>query len=91
MFTGFCCPCLSFGVALHPSLKRILERIPMARIIERLTAVLIRQTKKCGLHSDGGGLNLKVTKTGSKSFVFRYSIQGDEKRIGLGSESPLIS
>lgn len=57
----------------------------MARIIERLTAVSIRQTKKCGLHSDGGGLNLKVTETGSKSFVFRYSIQGDEKRIGLGS------
>lgn len=57
----------------------------MARTIERLTAVLIRQTKKCGLHSDGGGLNLKVTETGSKSFVFRYTLQGDEKRIGLGS------
>lgn len=57
----------------------------MARTIERLTAVFIRQTKKCGLHNDGGGLNLKVTETGSKSFVFRYTLQGDEKRIGLGS------
>ena len=57
----------------------------MARTIERLTLVFIRQTKKNGLHNDGGGLHLKVTDTGSKSYVFRYTLQGKEKRIGLGS------
>ena len=57
----------------------------MARTIERLTLVFVRQTKKPGLHNDGGGLHLKVTETGSKSYVFRYTLQGKEKRIGLGS------
>lgn len=57
----------------------------MARTIEKLTAIFVRQTKKSGLHNDGGGLYLKVTKTGSKSYAFRYTLQGRPTFIGLGS------
>lgn len=57
----------------------------MARTIEKLTVMFVRQTKKSGLHSDGGGLYLKVTKTGSKSYAFRYTLQGRPTFIGLGS------
>lgn len=57
----------------------------MARTIDKLTTVFIRQTVKSGWHADGGGLYLKVTKNGSKSFAFRYTLQGRSTFIGLGS------
>jgi hypothetical protein len=44
---------------------------------------------KVGMHADGGGLYLQVTKTASgrlnKSWVFRYAIVGRERQMGLGS------
>lgn len=62
----------------------------MARTIEKLTVIFVRQTKKSGLHSDGGGLYLKVTKTGSKSYAFRYTLQGRPTFIGLGSVNTVL-
>ena len=43
-----------------------------------------------GLHPDGGGLYLQVTKskdgkTINKSWVFRFTRDGKERRMGLGS------
>jgi len=42
-----------------------------------------------GMHADGGGLYLQVTRTRAgqhnKSWLFRYSISGRERQMGLGS------
>jgi len=42
-----------------------------------------------GLHADGGGLYLQVTKTGAgrlnKSWLYRYAVAGRERQMGLGS------
>lgn len=46
--------------------------------------------KKPGLHHDGDGLYLQVSKTLSKSWIFRYRINGRERKMGLGSY-PVVS
>jgi integrase len=38
-----------------------------------------------GFYCDGGGLYLQVGRTGSKSWVFRYAIEGRKRDMGLGS------
>ena len=37
------------------------------------------------LHADGGGLYLKVTDTGSKSWVYRFKRKGKARDMGLGN------
>ncbi|MGZ5897701.1 MAG: tyrosine-type recombinase/integrase, partial [Xanthobacteraceae bacterium] len=61
----------------------------MARNINRLTAVAIRNAKP-GMHADGGGLYLQVSpgtagNTHNKSWLFRYAVSGRERQMGLGS------
>jgi integrase len=57
----------------------------VAKQMNRLTAIEVeRSTFKEGLHHDGGGLFVKVTPAGSKSFCFRYKVGGKQKTIGLG-------
>jgi integrase len=51
---------------------------------EKLTAKFVRDTDAPGRYPDGGNLYLQVTKTGAKSWVFRYQIAGREKMAGLG-------
>ena len=41
----------------------------MARGIHKLTARTVSTAKAQGRHSDGGGLYLVITKTGSKQWV----------------------
>ena len=66
----------------------------MARLINRLTDKEVRNKRKPGHFADGGGLWLQVTKSGAKSWIFRYSrgtnpnsINGHRKSydMGLGS------
>ena len=40
---------------------------------------------KAGDHSDGGGLYLCVKPSGTKSWFLRYQVDGQRKKIGLGS------
>jgi integrase len=42
------------------------------------------QSKRPGWYADGGGLYLKVTTTGSRSWVYRYQIAGKRRDMGLG-------
>ena len=49
-----------------------------------LTALQIKNAKP-GYHSDGSGLYLQVSKSGSKSWIFRYQINGRRREMGLGS------
>jgi integrase len=51
----------------------------------KLTARKVSALTKVGLHGDGAGLWLKVTKSGSKSWVFRYTRNKKATSIGLGS------
>jgi integrase len=51
---------------------------------------MVRQVKKPGYHSDGGGLVLQVTSAGAKSWLFRYRAPaGKIREMGLGSLSVL--
>ena len=49
-----------------------------------LTALEIKNAKP-GMHADGGGLYLCVKNSGSKSWVFRFQLEGRRREMGLGS------
>ena len=56
----------------------------MARQIGRLKALDVARKKKPGLYPDGGGLYLQVTSAGSRSWVYRYTLHGKTRYMGLG-------
>ena len=56
----------------------------MARLTQRLTAVEITNLTTPGLHPDGDGLYLRITETGTKSWIYRYSTDGRLRDMGLG-------
>jgi hypothetical protein len=56
--------------------------------INRLTALRVDRTRTPGLYHDGGGLYLQVTagkQRVAKSWLFRFVLDGKERRMGLGS------
>src|SRR5215472_16296045 len=57
----------------------------MARKINRLTAVTVSRAKKRGYLSDGGGLYLQVSPSGTRSWAFRFRDEGRLREMGLGS------
>jgi integrase len=44
----------------------------------------VQKLKRKGLHADGGGLYLRVTDGGTKSWMFRYGDGGKLRDMGLG-------
>ncbi len=54
------------------------------RAIHRLSAVKVATLKRAGYYADGGCLYLKVTPTGSKSWIFRFALEGRKRDAGLG-------
>lgn len=56
----------------------------MGRTVEKLTALAVNKMKEPGYHGDGAGLYLQVSKTGSKSWIFRYTRAGKQREMGLG-------
>ena len=59
----------------------------MARGIHKLTARTVATMKKAGRYSDGGGLYLRVSSSGQKKWVLRYTPAAGSKtrEMGLGS------
>jgi len=57
----------------------------MARRIHRLTAIAVAKKSAKGRYADGGGLYLQVGEKGGKSWMFRYSRNGQEHEMGLGA------
>ena len=62
----------------------------MARMLARFSAVEIERfaelkDDKTRLYHDGGGLYLCVDKRGSASWMFRYTIDGKARTMGLGA------
>jgi integrase len=56
----------------------------MARQIFRLSDTKIRSLRKKGLHADGQSLYLRITESGSKSWIFRFMLGGRRRDMGLG-------
>lgn len=50
-----------------------------------LTAVDVRARTEPGYHPDKDGLYLSVSRSGTKSWIFKYNFQGSRHEIGLGS------
>ncbi len=53
--------------------------------INKLSILKIKNLSQRGRYSDGNGLYLQISKTKTKSWIFRYKFQGEEKQLGLGS------
>jgi hypothetical protein len=52
--------------------------------INRLTALKIEKAKKPGMYGDGGGLYLRISPMGAKSWVYRYMLDRKPHWMGLG-------
>lgn len=56
----------------------------MKRQLLKLSSKSVAAAKKPGYYGDGGGLYLQVSAFGTKSWVFRYTIAGRAREMGLG-------
>lgn len=56
----------------------------------KLTAKQVDTIRAPGIYEDGQGLRLVVGQGGSKSWIFRYQLNGRRRQMGLGS-FPIIS
>ncbi|MFC3147263.1 tyrosine-type recombinase/integrase [Piscinibacterium candidicorallinum] len=59
-------------------------------MIGRLTAKRVEQESTAGYHLDGDRLYLQVSRAGTKSWIFRYTVGGRERQMGLGPY-PVVS
>jgi hypothetical protein len=57
----------------------------MAKEIERLSALTVARASKPGLYPDGAGLYLRIGRTGSKAWAFRFMLNGKAREMGFGS------
>ncbi len=56
----------------------------MSRALNKLSAKAVEKAVNNGTYSDGGGLSL-VVKPDRRAWVFRFTWQGKERHMGLGS------
>jgi hypothetical protein len=56
----------------------------MARRSNRLSAVEVRGIGRKGMYHDGGGLYLQVSAGGAKSWIYRFTLDGRAREMGLG-------
>jgi integrase len=61
----------------------------MARTVGKLTALKVSRASHPGMFADGAGLYLQVTGAGAKSWIYRFSLCGRAREMGLGSLSAL--
>ncbi|MFK7942661.1 MAG: tyrosine-type recombinase/integrase [Paracoccaceae bacterium] len=60
----------------------------MPRILHNaLTAVKVSKVSEPGYYADGNGLYLSVSDTGAKSWIWRGTVRGRRRELGLGSTS----
>ena len=57
----------------------------MPQLINRLDALKIRRAEKPGYYADGGRPYLQVTGGGARSWIFRFTLNGRTRDMGLGS------
>src|SRR6266481_7094704 len=56
----------------------------MARASNKLSAVEVRGIAQKGMYHDGAGLYLQVSAGGAKSWIFRFTLDGRAREMGLG-------
>ncbi len=61
------------------------SRVGDAEMAGKLTALGVAKLKNPGMYGDGGGLWLQVTGKGAKSWIFRFTLRGKSREMGLGS------
>lgn len=61
----------------------------MSRTLNRLTAREVASFKEPGRYADGGGLYLRLTPNGARSWVFMATRNGKRVEIGLGAASTI--
>jgi Arm DNA-binding domain len=61
----------------------------MARIVGKLTALKVARSLPPGMYPDGAGLYLQVARGGAKSWIYRFSLYGKAREMGLGSFSAI--
>ena len=52
--------------------------------MKRLNTLAVQRAAKPGRFSDGAGLYLQVSRSKTKSWIFRYTIRGRAREMGLG-------
>ena len=58
--------------------------VAVARQLHKLTALAVARATRQGIYYDGGGLELQVTASGARSWIFRYQREGQRHEMGLG-------
>ena len=61
------------------------NHVSTASMPGKLTAIGVAKLKTPGMYGDGGGLWLQVTGQGAKSWIFRFTLRGRSRAMGLGS------
>ena len=56
----------------------------MPRTLFKLSPLKVQKLKRKGLHSDGGGLYLRISDSGTKGWIFRFGENGKLHDMGLG-------
>lgn len=56
---------------------------------ERLNALAVKAATTPGYYLDGNGLHLQVSRAGSKSWVYQFTLHGRRREMGLGPFSVL--
>ena len=57
----------------------------MSRAIHKLTDAKVRALAKPGRHGDGGGLYLRITPAGSRSWIYVWQRDGRRTDLGMGA------
>jgi hypothetical protein len=57
----------------------------MARKVGRLSPAQVEKESRAGMHADGLGLYLLVSEAGTRSWIYRYMMNGRAREMGLGS------
>ena len=55
------------------------------REINKLSTLEVTKKTRPGRYGDGGGLWLQVSARGTKSWIFRFMLNGQARQMGLGS------
>src|SRR5947199_6263298 len=57
----------------------------MAKTTERLSALKVTRLKGPGYFADGGNLYFRIAPGGARGWIFRYSMAGRTRDMGLGA------
>ena len=56
----------------------------VVRKVGRLSALAVSRLREPGMYADGGGLYLQVTNADSRSWIYRFMLNGRARSMGLG-------